>query len=107
LQRSSYFGRRNLNQENLSSLDDDSDVFTSRHGLESFGNSRFYRNSSRVSSDGLAEVGSLLLSLFHVLLLETYYKAQIMVYNSCLCTVYKYFKLFSAPPDYLAHSPDF
>ncbi|WJX25645.1 RING-type E3 ubiquitin transferase [Trifolium repens] len=55
-ERSSYFGRRNLNQENLSSLDDDSDVFTSRHGLESFGNSRFYRNSSRVSSDGLAEI---------------------------------------------------
>jgi hypothetical protein len=64
LQRSSYFGRRNLNQENLSSLDDDSDVFTSRHGLESFGNSRFYRNSSRVSSDGLAEVGFLLFCPF-------------------------------------------
>ncbi|CAJ2637092.1 unnamed protein product [Trifolium pratense] len=50
-ERSSYFGRRNLNQESLSFLDDDSDVLTSRHGLESFGNSRFYRNSSHVSSE--------------------------------------------------------
>jgi hypothetical protein len=106
LQRSSYFGRRNLNQENLSSLDDDSDVFTSRHGLESFGNSRFYRNSSRVSSDGLAEVGSLLLSLFHVLLLETYYQGTrciSYIYAPCINTS----NYLAHPPDCLVYSPDF
>lgn len=68
-QRSSIFGRRsvNLNQESLSFLEDNSDIFTTRRGLESFGNSGFYRNASNVSSDGIAEVGSLLLSPFHVL----------------------------------------
>jgi len=68
-QRSSIFGRRsvNLNQESLSFLEDNSDIFTTRRGLESFGNSGFYRNASNVPSDGIAEVGSLLLSPFHVL----------------------------------------
>lgn len=70
MQRSSYFGRRSVNPENLSFLDDDdSDVFLAQHGLESFGNGRFFRHASHNSSDGLAEVGSL---LFHVLFLERF-----------------------------------
>lgn len=57
-ERSSYFGRRsvNLNQESLSFLEDNSDIFTTRRGLESFGNSGFCRNASNVSSDGIAEI---------------------------------------------------
>ncbi|XP_004512886.1 uncharacterized protein [Cicer arietinum] len=56
-ERSSYFGRRSVNPENLSFLDDDdSDVFLAQHGLESFGNGRFFRHASHNSSDGLAEI---------------------------------------------------
>ncbi|XP_050902460.1 E3 ubiquitin-protein ligase MBR2 isoform X1 [Lathyrus oleraceus] len=61
-QRSSYFGRHNLNQSSLSFLDDDddddnSDVFTTRHGLESFGNGRFYRNSEIMIIQGKRLMG--------------------------------------------------
>ncbi|CAI8594917.1 unnamed protein product [Vicia faba] len=58
-ERSSYFGRHNLNQESISFLDDDnsSDVFTTRHGLESFGNGRFYRNSEIMIIQGKRFMG--------------------------------------------------
>lgn len=65
MQRPSYFGRRTINTESLSFLDDDDDqedsddVLTTRSGrLECFGNARFYRHAAShpSSHDGLAEV---------------------------------------------------
>ncbi|KAK7314599.1 hypothetical protein VNO77_33126 [Canavalia gladiata] len=55
-ERSSYFGRRSVNPESFSFLDDDPDIFSARPGLEPFGTSRFYRHLPHPSPDGLAEI---------------------------------------------------
>ncbi|KAK7364103.1 hypothetical protein VNO80_12497 [Phaseolus coccineus] len=55
-ERSSYFGRRTVRPEKFSFLDDESDVFTARSGLDPFGTARFYRHVPHPSPDGLAEI---------------------------------------------------
>ncbi|XP_061353245.1 uncharacterized protein LOC133298023 [Gastrolobium bilobum] len=55
-ERPSYFGRRTVNPESISFMDDDPDIFNSRPGLESFGSARYYRHLPHPSSDGLAEI---------------------------------------------------
>ncbi|XP_027358345.1 uncharacterized protein LOC113867304 [Abrus precatorius] len=56
-ERSSYFGRRTVNSESFSFVDDDDhDIVSARHGLDPFGTARFYRHVPYPSSDGLAEI---------------------------------------------------
>lgn len=64
-QRVSYLGRRTVNPETISFLDNDPDIFPTRPPHDQYATSRYYRHVRHPSSEGFAEVGC---SVFYVLL---------------------------------------